>query len=144
LAHQLNVRQRFNGPRDGTRKRPAIDGKGSARRHSVRFGYVNNQRFELAHFRLEQSRGSRQGIGTEGITADDLGKIRGRVGFGPAPRPHFEKLHSHTSPGQLPSCLGAGQPAADDANNWFHELGRELAIVNRVRDRLTSTSDEHE
>ena len=84
-------------------------------------GTANNERIEPAHFRLEQSGRRRQKIGTERIAANEFTEIAAGVRFGHALRAHLEQFHGDTAPGELPSRFRAGQPAADNANDIFHE-----------------------
>jgi hypothetical protein len=85
----------------------AIHGKGSPGGYLVAIGGVDDQRSQLAQFRLQKTGGAIATHGPKGIATDQLPQIAGVVGGALALGTHFVKSHIEPRLGDLPSCFGA-------------------------------------
>jgi hypothetical protein len=96
-----------------------IHGQCLARRHGRGIGRRQDEGIEPAHFLLEKAHGARCLIGSEGIAADELGKVRRLVGGRSFSRFHLPELDLVAELRELPGSLAARKTAADNDYGFY-------------------------
>ena len=119
-----DVDQRMGGKLRGHGRREtlAVDRERAAGRHLVGVGRAQDQRAEPAHLLVQETNGIvLLVVGAERVRADELCQRRGLVGGGGTLRAHLVEDDRDAARRDLPSGLGAGEPAADDVR-WLEAL----------------------
>ena len=92
-----------------------VDREGASGRKLVPVAHGHDERSRTPHFGVEKTDGVGLGvIRSKRVGADELREILGWVHRGFCLRAHFVKDDRHARLSQLPSCLRAGEAAADD------------------------------
>ena len=90
-----------------------VHGHSTASRHSVGLTSPQDDGIQAAHFFLEQTNSVGQGISTEGVGTDQLGKLIGLVLGCWLDTPHLVEFNWDATLGNLVGCFRASQASTD-------------------------------
>ena len=116
-ALDADQRMRAERRRHGFRKSVAVNRQRAARGKLMPVAHRHHERARAPHLGVKQPDGVGFGIvGAKRIGADQLREILGLVRRRHCRRPHLVEHDGDARLGELPSCLGTRESAADDVN----------------------------